>query len=184
MNEFNSPLSLSNYKSIIALGLILIIVAIIALVLYPSFQDLQISRQRVEEKKREIEREKEYLASLTRTKNNLANYQDQVDLIEAALPDNPSIPSLLNYINKISSPLRLQEIDGFETFPSESFSGLEETVISLKFSGSYNGLKSFISNIEKSSRLIKVESIYFSNEDAQDTFSSELDLKVYSYIKN
>lgn len=189
MNQFNSPLTLSSYKSIITIGLILAIISIVALVLYPNFQDLQLSRQRVEEKKMEIEIEKKYLASLSRAKDNLKNYPEEVEMIESALPDNPAIPSLLNFISNISSisGISLIKIDSFKTQPSKDFPELEETVINLEFLGSYSGLKRLlggkINSIESSSRLIKVENIYFSTEKEEDEFIFKLELKVYSYTK-
>ena len=184
MNKSNLPTNLINYASIIAAVSLLIVILITALILWPKFQELKIVQKNIEEKKAELQAKEEYLLKLSEIKAKLEEYQQEFSKIDSALPANPSLPSLFNYLQKTSSEsgLILTEISPFTVSPSIDFPGLQESVFSVEVSGSYSSFKNFLSILEKSARLIEIENISFSSSGQKgESFVFKLGFKAHSY---
>jgi len=180
--------------------LVVIIVCFIGVIIFgsnfllPKFQEFSGLRQRVEEKRNEIKYKQEYFSNLTETKTELKKYEAELSKIDSALPDDSFMPSLFNYLQKSSSQsgLVLKDMGTFNISQSEKAPNLKEITLSLGVSGPYSSFKSFLSNLEKSTRMIEVESVSFSASQEQqtleegkqkekDVFNFNLILKVYSY---
>jgi type IV pilus assembly protein PilO len=161
----------------------LIVAVMAATLLWPKFQDLQISRKNLEEKKDEFQNKEEYLMKLTGLRNSLKEYQTEFSKIGFALPDNPSLPSLFSYLQETSSEsgLVLERISPFSLSSSQNFPGLQETIFSIEVSGVYSSFKNFLSLLEKSARLIEIENISFSSGGDDESFAFDLKIKVHSY---
>ena len=65
--------------------------------------------------------------------------------------------------------------------PQTTLAKLKETQIKLQLVGSYPSLKSFLSDLEKSSRIIEVDSLSFATPEEIGPFTFDLVIKVYSY---
>ncbi|MDP2966935.1 MAG: type 4a pilus biogenesis protein PilO [bacterium] len=183
MNKFNSPANLIEYAPIITIVSFLIVIVTTVAILWPKFQELKIIQKNIEEKRLELQTKEEYFLKLSETKTKLEGYQEEVSRINSALPDNPSLPSLFNYLQKTSSEsgLVLEKISPFTVSFSEDFPNLQETVFNIGVTGSYLSFRNFLSILEKSSRLIGVENISFSSPEEKESFVFDLKLKVYSY---
>ena len=183
MNKFNFSGNLINNILIITVAFFLVSLAVIVFILWPSFQELQIVREEVRGKKIEVETKEEYFLKLGEIRTQLRGYEDDLAKINSALPNNPSLPSLFNYLQKTASAsgLVLESISDFTTSPSKDFPALRETSFGIGVSGSYFSFKNFLSTLEKSARLIRVESISFSGGGEGDLFLFNLRIKVYSY---
>jgi len=184
MAKFDSSNNLIEYAPIITIVSFLIVIVITAVSLWPKFQELKIIQQKVEEKRLELQTKKEYFLKLGETKSRLEAYQEEVSKINSALPDNPSLPSLFNYLQKTSSELGLvlEKINPFTVSFSQDLPNLQETVFNIEVSGSYSSFRNLLSFLEKSSRLIEVENISFSfSEEKKESFVFNLKLKVFSY---
>ncbi len=59
--------------------------------------------------------------------------------------------------------------------------GIQEVSVDLKAVGLYSGFKSFISVLEKSARMIEIESFSFSTPQEGEIFDFILTMKTYSY---
>ncbi|MBM3257972.1 MAG: hypothetical protein FJZ05_02040, partial [Candidatus Nealsonbacteria bacterium] len=80
------------------------------------------------------------------------------------------------------SGLVLESISPFTVAAVSSMTNVKEISMSLKVSGSYSALKSFLAVLEKSARLIEIEDISFSSPtNNQDLFSFSLKVKIHSY---
>ena len=191
MSKNNLSDSNFNYKLIFAIASLLTALAIMFLVLWPKTEELKIKRAEVREKLNEYETEEEYLSSISQAYSQLKNYQTQVDQINYALPDSPSLPSLFNYIQKTASEsgLVLVKVGKFRTtnvsqavLPEEGptlLIGVYETDFDIELAGSYSAFKSFLTRLERSARLIKIENLSFTSEE--ESFVFNLKLKIYSY---
>jgi Tfp pilus assembly protein PilO len=191
MSKNNSLDNSFNYKLIFAIAFLLTALAITFLILWPKTEELKIKRLEVREKLNEFETKEEYLSSISQAYDQLKNYQTQVDQVNQALPDNPSLPSVFNYIQKTASEsgLILVKLGKFKTtnVPQTVVSGQETTVLAgvketdfdIELAGSYSAFKSFLARLEKSARLIKIENLSFVSE--KESFIFNLRLKVYSY---
>jgi Tfp pilus assembly protein PilO len=182
--------------------LIIIVVCFIGVVIFgsnlllPKFQELKDLNKRIEEKRNEIKYREEYFAKLTEVKNELEKYKEELSKIDSALPNDSFLPTLFSYLQKTipQSGLVLKDLGSFTVSPSEKYPDIKEITLNLGVSGPYSSFKNFLSTLEKSTRMIEIESISFSNSQEQqaavatttitttkDIFNFNLAIKAYSY---
>ncbi len=160
-----------------------IVVIMVALILWPRFDELKTTQKDVEEKKAEFQMEDEYASELNKIKGELEQYESSVSKTSSALPADPSLPSLFNFLQQSSSQsgLVLKTINPFSISDSKNLPNLRETTFSLGVAGSYSAFKNFLSTLEKSARMIEIESISFSSPTEEELFDFNLQIKVYSH---
>jgi len=154
---------------------------LIFVLILPTYQDLTSLRKKISEKEAELEIQEKYFQELQKISEELKNYEIPLSKIDSALPLKPSLPELLNFIQKASSQsgLSLKEIGQASTFSVEK-EKIKETKLDLVLVGSYSDFKNFLSVLEKSARIIEVENISFSTPK-EGSFNFILTIKVYSY---
>lgn len=134
---------------------------------WPGYQHFQDLRAALAGKKGQLEQAEEYLLELKTLSNRLAEYEDELAKVDSALPDDPSIPALFNFIQKTSSEngLILKKIGLIKLSPEEI--SAKERIVKIPFSvvvsGSYPAFKNFLLAVYKNARIIKVDSIDFSS---------------------
>lgn len=178
------------------------------LVLSPKYHDLEDIQFRLEEKKIELQSKEKYFSRLREISSELENYQDSILKINSAIPQNPFLPSLYDFIqNKISeSGLVLEEINleviGKKTLNEEKKEiseiknlwqvpvkeikpddkRIKEILINLSIFGNYSNFKNFLSKLEKTARLIEIKSInLFSPKEQGKPFEFKLIIITHSY---
>lgn len=197
MNQFEIPKKLNSPKIIIALLSLIFVAAFSILILWPNFQKFNILQKNIKVAEVELEGKQNYILSLDDLKVKLDENKEGLAKIETALPNDPTVSSLSlsDYFQKISSlsGLIFSETNPFSVAEKEESSKLRAITFNLKVSGSYPSFREFLSILEKSARLIEVETISFegatvgSSEEAEaspetiklPTFN--LTLKVFSY---
>lgn len=173
-------------KSVIIIVFISLALIFGAIFVLPKYQELDLLWQGIEREEESLAKRKEYLQDLRNTAEELKNYQDQVAKINSALPSDPDLPALFDFLQKAASQsgLYLKSISHSATQSSSEIEGLEETSVSLDLSGSYLSLKEFISNyLEVTSRLIETESVSFSSDPEEGPRDFNLTIKVYSCVE-
>lgn len=167
-----------------------LVVLFIAIILWPQYQSLQGLNLQIKEKKTELEDLKSYFRELEDISQELNQYSESLAKIDSAIPSDPSLPSLLRFLEKGASEsgLFLKKIGTFTTAPVEKESRLKATSIDLELSGSYLALKNFLSKLEKTDRLIEVGNISFSSKSKEseaiktgNIFLFTLQFKTHSY---
>lgn len=153
-----------------------------ALVIWPEYQDFVDLGGKIEVKKNELQYNREYFQELDLIKEKLEEKKEEVAKIDSALPQERSLPSVFDFVQKISSEsgLIFKSLSPFAASRSEEFPEIQETRFTVVLSGAYPSFKSFLFALEKSARMIEVESISFSSEGEEPLIFS-LRLKVYSY---
>lgn len=150
--------------------------------LLPKNEALNFLKKQIQEKRTELQSKEEYLNTLNEIDRNLKNYETQLSKIDSSLPDSPEMPALFDFLQKSASQsgLVLKGLDA-DLSPLEKIGGaLRQTRLNLFLVGPYSSLKIFLSALEKSARLIEVESISFtSSEDG--LINAKMRIKVYSY---
>lgn len=177
--------------------------AILAVVLVlPKYQDLQFLNQEIEQKNSEIHHKEEYIEQLKNIKKELELYPSQLAKLNSALPADPAIDVLLNFIQRTvsQSGLVLKEIDPPITKLMEEEETLEEitgggetleqipveksklkwTDLTFTVSGQYSALKNLLYTLENSARLIEVKKVSFSPPE-KDFQNFEIQIRTYSY---
>jgi len=173
----------------IIIGLILLLFFGIAVV-FPKYQNLNLLQLKVKEKEAVLQSEKEYFSSLDEISEKLKKYEESLSKINSALATEPRLPALFDFLQTAASQngLVLKKID---PALSGSLKGelakegwnpkIREIRINLQVSGSYPSFKNFLSTIERTSRMIELESISFSALEEVGPIDFNLRIKVYSY---
>lgn len=76
---------------------------IMILLVFPQYQNWKIASLRLATLKEDEKKQNEYITSLREIDSDLENYKDALDKIHTALPENPALPELLNFIQKLAS---------------------------------------------------------------------------------
>lgn len=152
-------------------------------ILYPEYQKARVLWKKIEEKRNELKYQKEYFSDLEKASEKLKEYPESLSKIDSALPLTPDLPSFFRFLKKASfeNGLTLKEVNPSLSSLSEEGPKIKENYLSFSLSGSYNAFKNFLSVLQKSSRIIGVESINFSLPKEEEIFSFNLKIKVYSY---
>lgn len=158
-----------------ALVVVMVAAAVGYFMVWPKFAELQDAKLKVAEKNAELENQRDYYASLTEIAADLDRNSAGLKKIETALPANSDAPALMNFAQAaaMQSGLVLESIDysgakGASIAPeagvavqegSQPVYSLASYDVSAALSGSYANFKDFLSRIEHSSRLIRVEAV-------------------------
>lgn len=182
------------------------------LVLYivvPNYSQSRALQKQVETKQLELQEKQNYFAKIKEISSNLEEYQEFLDKIEKALPQEVSLASLLSFFQTqaLASGLVMKNLSPQEEVPQatptktgggagegkteESAKApeekIKETGFRLTVDGPFASLEDFLHNLEKSSRLIEVKNVAFKEgkpgerEGEPVTFEFNLAVNVYSY---
>ena len=130
----------------------------------PGYQNKSRLQEEIAEKTQELAKTEEDIIAFSQAGSKLKDYGEAIAKIENALPPAFSFADFLNYLQKEVSDNGLillsfgQEKGG--AAPSQEGQAKEpkEHLVSFSTSGSWQAMESLISALEKSSRLIAVES--------------------------
>jgi len=160
-------------------------------ILLPKYQDFQDLNKEIKGKERVLQYKEEYYRNLQAVETDIRKYEPELAKIDIALPDDPSIPSLFDFLQRSCSQsgLVINSMGSFSIAASSRYTGLQDVSLSLGVSGPYESLKNLLNVLEKTSRLMDVESISFSpladeqgsKSQSKDLFGYQLAIKVYSY---
>jgi len=161
-------------KSIIIIVTLVVAFIFVFLFILPQKEALGSLKKTIQEKDQELKALKDYFKELNDISKNLEDYQSQLAKIKLAVPDGPQVLVFYNFLQKAASRagLVLQNISY----------GLSENTISLdlRVAGTMDGFKSFLSILEKSARMISIESFSFSGpEKEKDSVNFNLKIKAY-----
>ena len=167
-------------RSIIIIICFLLTIILGAFLLYPKYQDFVVLKKQIEAKENQLQSKQEYLSNLSENSEQLKKYQEKLLVIDAALPSTLSLPSLFDLLQKIASQNGLIVKDMNSSYVTNP-EGIQEVRVDLKVVGLYSSFKSFISVLEKSARMIEIESFSFSTPEKGEIFNFILTIKAYSY---
>jgi Tfp pilus assembly protein PilO len=144
----------------------------------PKQKSIALLNSEISLKRSEFEAWQDYLKRIPEIYLSLMNYQEELSKIDMALPEDPSLPTFFNFLQKIASQsgLLLEHI-GLAKVSEEG--ELKKWTFDLKVKGDYPSFKSLLSNLERSARLIKVEKISFTS--LQEPISFSLIISFFSY---
>lgn len=192
---------LLKFSTIMAKIFNVIIISIIIIVsgfflVYPKYQEVMLLKNQVAEKKSEIYYKEEHLVNLEKLFSQLQQHQQKLRKIDAALPEEPSFPTLFAFLQRTvaenglilenisftpvvsrkkqthankTNTLGERESTGEEK-KTELASEVQDIYFSFNSIGSYDSLKNFISSLERSSKIWEMISLSISS--SKDTESA------------
>ncbi len=152
---------------------------------WPEYKNVANLKLEIKERKAELENKNKYFSELDSISLKLKEYGSEFSKIDSALPATPIAPGLINFLAEKSSQngLILEKVNLDKISPLEQDSKIQKISLSLSLSGFYPALRSFVYSLQKSAKLIEVDSIMFSQPQPGGIFSFNLKIKTYSYIK-
>ena len=171
---------MKNYLFYIAI-LFLGIIFLISFLIFPNYQNLTFLKKEISEKEIELSSQEKYFQDLQNISQELKKHETAISKIDSALPNSPSLPELLNFIQVKASQsgLALKGVSPATIIPAGE-KGLKEIRVNFILIGNYSDFKNFLSILEKSARLIEIENVSFSSPE-EGPFTFNLTIKVYSY---
>lgn len=152
------------------------------LVFLPQYREFRILKIQVLEKELELSRREEYLSQLSFLSNKLENHLPELAKIDSALPQEPNLPSVFEFLQETCSQngLVFKEVGVFSTNIAKKLTNIKETTIEFQVSGTIESFMNFLKILEKSARLIEVSNVSFEQPEQGDIFLFNITIKVYS----
>lgn len=173
-------------KIIIIVGGLVIALVLVLVLVWPQYQKLQALKLEIKNKQAGLRSQETYFSQVKEISAKLQEYPDALAKISNALPKDPALASLANFLqdNSAQTGLILKKIIlGGTTEPSEIKGFLSETRLVIQVSGSYKAFKNFLALIENSARIIEVQniSVEVPPKISEEPPTFTLDLKTVSY---
>jgi len=164
-----------------SLFFLLLSTSMVFLFILPKRNSLSVLNLELSQKKLELKNFEKYYQEISETLEKLKGYQEEISKINLAIPDDPSIPSIFHFLQTSASQsgLRLADISGLSSSKLSDKSKLKSWTTTLKLEGDYQAFKNFLTTLEKSVRLIKVENISLSFEGEKPSFT--IKISFFSY---
>ena len=150
-------------------------------VVLPRFQEFSAVQKEFKAKKAELESRESYFSHLKTLQDRL-NQEELVAKIDAAIPNDPQLPELHGFLQKLSaaSGLVMRSIVAMHG-TSAINSKLKRIDTALQLGGSYESFKLFLSDLHIASRMTDITSINFSSPKAGTGFVFNIRANSYSY---
>lgn len=163
----------------------LVIALVLGFVLaWPQYQKLQTLNSNIENKKELLQSQETYFSQVKEISAKLQEHSEALSKISDALPQDPSLAALVNFLqaNSAQTGLILKKIVLSGTTPSSDIKSLAETQLVIQISGSYEAFKDFLELIENSARLIEIQSISVEipTKESKESPAFTLNLKTFS----
>lgn len=180
--------------SIIIVVLLTIILAVVFV--KPKYQEFKKLGSEIKISREELQTKEEYYSEILGISEQFTQYQEELAKIDSNFPSGSSLPSFFNFFQKTCSENGLIfdniECKSAKGVAVQGFAGkVQEVELSAVVAGSYTSFKNFLKSLEKSSRLIEVESFSFHSPKekekegeeaaAKGIYSFNLEMKTYSY---
>ena len=186
-----------NAAYLLMTGVILIAVALSFLVYRPMMTTLSEQRQVGRDKEKQLTERKAFLTSLESKKNELDNQRTNERTLSVALPATDDIDTILRIVQQaaqtsggsIGNLLNTSQEEQRDARIRESRNEGDRLPgfvvplsVSTEFVGSYQQLRVFVGELEKSSRLIDIKQINIARSStATDVINASLTLRFYRY---
>lgn len=175
---------------------IVILIALLAVFGYflalPQYNDLAKLRSQVLDKEEELHNREEYISRLRDFSGRLKDHQQAVDKVNYAFPEKADAPEVLVFLEQTASTngLIIKEVR-ISTRPKEASDSLinskiRESELNISFSGNIESLINFLIEVEQSTKLLQVDSLFFEYtegdvESEHGIFSFDVAFKVRSW---
>lgn len=152
---------------------------------WPEFQDLQANMSKAEIKEIDLANRIGYNDIMKEMVNMLeGDYNRRVDTLTSSLPEDHYVPSLFATIKRIAdqTDVTIANIGEFSVQEDQEDSNIKNIDIEITIEGTYQNFRSFIAQVENSSRIINLKSMNITRPpDNNSGESFKLVLETYSY---
>jgi len=172
-------------KSIIFYFISILVIVFVMPLVYKNFL---VAKENLNAEQKRLEQQSAYFEEMRRLEKELEEYSVQLTKIETAIPENPSIPSIIKYVESIAnnSGVILYDIGSFSTEKFGDHPTLQETTFEIEVEGlNYAEVKRFFDGIESSAKVFLIEEVDIAREEEEESgairFKALATIKTYSY---
>ena len=170
---------------LLSIVLFIVSIAVGVFMIWPNYQQLSISQQQLAEKEARLQIKENTLVELKELRKELGMYETELEKIRVSIPEDLQLPSLYDLVQSLSSlsGLLMQSISSStEELSEETTSDLKMTGLSIRLSGSYEGLKEFLSRLNSSARVLNLQAITVVASGTEgEGLGIEAQIEAYSY---
>lgn len=167
----------------VLISIVLLAASLLAAVflVWPKYQEYSSLKAQIAEEKDRLEHSEQALAQLKKTQEAVSARQSDFDKLKEAIPQDAGLPVVYDHIQQLgeASGLAMTSIEGapFED-PTRK---VETLVFMVEFVGSYEGLKGFLEEVKRSSRIFNVNTLSIAREgDISGALEIKLELFAYA----
>ena len=150
---------------------------------WPAYQEFIELKGYVARGEVSLEEKEETLRNLEELARELDFRRGKLDKIEATFPKDAELPSLYHLIQELGSSSGVL-VTSISTSSADTLlreaSSVKTIKITVSFSGSYAGFKTFISQINTSARLLNLRNISISSSGEEGLLRGNVELEAYS----
>lgn len=159
----------------------------------PKYQKSNDLQNNLAQKQAEYNGKSIYYAKIAEIIEIIEGKKDTLEKINSALPSNFSIASLVYFFQKKGSEVGLvvKSITLSQISIPTSEERFKNIIFKVNLSGNYQGLKNFLSSLDKSARLFEVNYISFisseisqslkQSKNQQQTYDFQLEVQTHAY---
>lgn len=173
-----------NKRLYVSVIIIILVLVAAPFFLLPKYERLEEAKEKIETKKKQAEKERDYSETLKSAYYKIFEYKDELRKVDSAIPENDLlIPEFYNFLEEKSlySGIIMDDISVDRT--SEVDAGLQKTNFTISFYSTYPTLKRFLSDLHNSARLIEIESVLINFLEEESSLRVTLNLGIYSYVQ-
>ena len=151
---------------------------------YPKYDQTKSLEQEIIAKEQDLQKKQDYFSFLKASVKELQEYDQAVESVQSALPHGFSTPSLFAFFYEQASlnGLVLKSIAKTTPELTTEETNLKEAGFALSLEGGIGSFESFLKGLEKSSRIIEIDSFAFEAEE-NDFAEFVLQVKTYYYVR-
>lgn len=146
---------------------------------YQSFQQLSFELQTREQ---ELENQETYFTNLAKVKAELVELQEPLLKVEAALPLDPQLPALYDFLQTAAAFSGMSVRDISVSVETQEQALLIRIIpVTLELTGSWDAVKELVARLNTASRMASVQFLSISQGLDPGRFNVTLQLHAYSY---
>jgi len=176
-------------RVIISIALLCVAFGGLVFFVWPAYQKFSALRHEIELRQDRLDRGQKALAQLRSVQEEIVMHEQDFAKIDQAIPQDPGLPGVYEHILQlaVTSGLVMQSISGAQQVgTSEDPDSLDQSqqavVLSFQvtFSGSYEGLKTFLEAAKRSARILNVNTISIGS-NSLDPGAMSIDMQLDAY---
>lgn len=169
---------MSTRLTIISIGLFAGAVLVGFFLGWPQYQKYMATIESISRAQVQITNQIEYGEYLEETNDKLADYTEEIEIIEKAVPTGDNLPLMYDFFLSYPSEKGVLMGDvGINV--SQADEGLGSIDIHMGIIADYDSFKSFLYSLERSERFFEIGSLAFSSPDLGAPFSFNIGMKAF-----
>ena len=169
-------------RTIAIIVLILMATVVVIFGVWPRYQGYAEDRSAAETLEQELFSREAYFTNLSEMNEQFGQYEGEIAKILAAIPEDPMLPALYQFMQQLSasSGLVMGSVDVTPGTASGDNIEAKPIEISLSLAGSYEAFKAFLANIETFPRILEIRSVNFAAAEIGTDFAFNVRLQAFS----